>query len=48
MIDNIPLVYHHWSGTWLPVRQQEDFPEFEVDLIKEKEKLFNSIPWRLP
>ena len=45
MIDNKPLVYHHWSGTWL-AKRQEDFPD--VDLFKEKQKLFSSIPWRMP
>ena len=44
-INGIPLVYHHWSGTWLPKRQ-EDFPD--IDLLKEKQKLFDSVPWRLP
>lgn len=48
IISETPLVYHHWSGTWLPIRQQEDFPDFDVDLLKEKEKLFSNIPWRLP
>lgn len=44
-IDDVPLVYHHWSGTWLHKRQ-EDFPE--INLQSEKNKLFESIPWRLP
>ncbi len=43
--NGIPLVYHHWSGTWLNVRQQ-DFPN--DDLMADKNKLFDSIPWRLP
>lgn len=44
-IDGVPLIYHHWSGTWLETRQQ-DFAD--VDLLKDKQKLFNKIPWRIP
>ena len=44
-INDNPLVYHHWSGTWLDKRQ-EDFPEH--DLKKDKDLLFNKIPWRIP
>lgn len=44
-LDNKPIAYHHWSATWLDVRQ-DDFPD--VDLQKDKEKLFQNIPWRLP
>lgn len=45
VINDVPLIYHHWSGTWLKTRQQ-DFPD--VDLIEDKQKLFNKIPWRIP
>lgn len=44
-IDGKPLVYHHWHASHLKERQK-DFPD--IDLFKEKEKLFKSIPWRLP
>lgn len=44
-IDNVPLVYHHWSGTWLENRQN-DFPN--DDLLQDKKKLFDRIAWRLP
>lgn len=43
-LDDIPLVYHHWSGTWLTERQK-DCPE--IDLLEDKKKLFARIPWRL-
>lgn len=44
-INDKPLVYHHWSGTWLQERQK-DF--YDVDLFKEKDKLFSKIQWRIP
>jgi glycosyltransferase involved in cell wall biosynthesis len=37
------LIYHHWHGTHLENRQ-EDYPQ--SDLLKDKEALFSSIPWR--
>lgn len=43
-IDRQHLIYHHWHGTHLKERQI-DFPH--VDLQEDKEKLFNSIPWRI-
>ena len=43
-IDGKPLVYHHWHGSHLKIRQ-EDFPN--DDLEKDKEKLFSNIPWRI-
>lgn len=39
-----PVVYHHWHGSTLDIRQ-EDFPD--CDLKKDKDKLFQNIPWRL-
>lgn len=47
MIDNKPLVYHHWHGAslHLPCRQA-DFPDH--NLFADKDKLFKQIPWRLP
>lgn len=44
-IDNKPIVYHHWSGTWLQKRQ-EDFPN--NNLFEDKKVLFQNIPWRMP
>lgn len=46
VIDNIPLVYHHWHGAsiHLPCRQS-DFPG--KDLQADKELLFSKIPWRM-
>lgn len=44
VIDNTPVVYHHWHGTHLKERSI-DFPG--VDLIADKAKLFSKIPWRL-
>lgn len=43
IINNLPTVYHHWSGTYLKERQS-DFPE--TDLFEDKKKLFSRIPWR--
>lgn len=37
-----PFIYHHWHGSHLKERQVD----FQQDLMKEKEKLFNQIPWR--
>jgi hypothetical protein len=39
----VPFIYHHWHGTHLAARQA-DFPS--VDLLADKQKLFDSIPWR--
>lgn len=44
-IDDIPLVYHHWHGSWL-IKRQEELPE--IDLTANKIELFSKIPWRLP
>ena len=44
-LDNKALFYHHWSSSWLEERQK-DFPD--VDLTKDKEKLFSSVYWHLP
>lgn len=41
-IDNKRLIYHHWSGTWLENRQKD----FKENLFDDKQKLFNSLPWR--
>jgi hypothetical protein len=41
--DGKPFIYHHWHGTHLAARQV-DFPS--VDLLADKQKLFDSIPWR--
>ena len=43
-IDDKPLVYHHWHGSHLKERQELDFPD--DDLIADKEKLFEQIPWK--
>jgi len=44
MIDNNPLIYHHWHGSHL-VERQIDFPT--DDLIQDKKLLFSKIPWRV-
>lgn len=44
-IDDNPLVYHHWHGSWLNKRQEET-PE--IDLMADKTTLFSKIPWHLP
>lgn len=44
-IDDTPVVYHHWHGASLHIRQ-EDFPH--NDLIEDKKYLFSKIPWHLP
>jgi hypothetical protein len=44
-IEGTPVVYHHWHGSHLEARQ-EDFPD--VNLLEDKAKLFQKIPWRLP
>jgi glycosyltransferase involved in cell wall biosynthesis len=45
VIDDKSVVYHHWHGSHLHIRQ-EDFPN--VNLIDDKLKLFSKIPWRIP
>jgi glycosyltransferase involved in cell wall biosynthesis len=40
-----PIVYHHWHGSHLKERQ-EDFQHH--NLLEDKAKLFQQIPWRLP
>jgi|APSaa5957512535_1039671.scaffolds.fasta_scaffold56939_2 glycosyltransferase involved in cell wall biosynthesis len=44
-INDIPLVYHHWHGSHLKEREEMDFPD--DDLMADKEKLFQQIPWRI-
>lgn len=41
--DWTPFIYHHWHGSHLEQRQV-DFPA--VDLMADKQHLFESIPWR--
>lgn len=43
MVDGTPYVYHHWHGSHLKERQI-DFPN--DDLLADKKKLFDSVPWR--
>lgn len=38
-----PIVYHNWHGTHLKERQVD----FVDDLLENKQKLFNQIPWRV-
>ena len=44
-LDEKPLIYHHWHGTSLHIREC-DFPD--IDLYEDKNKLIKNIPWRLP
>ena len=44
LINNTPICYHHWSGTYLQHRQK-DFPN--NDLFLDKVNLFQQIPWRI-
>lgn len=43
-LENTSLCYHHWHASHLKERQI-DFPE--DNLIENKKKLFNNIPWRI-
>lgn len=43
-VEGKPVVYHHWHGSALDIRQ----PDFEIDLQADKAKLFSQIPWLLP
>ena len=43
-IDEKPLIFHSWSGTWLEARQV-DFPD--NNLLDDKKRLFSQIPWRI-
>lgn len=42
-IEDVPLLYHHWSGSWLIERQKE----VDQDLMKDKELLFSKIFWKI-
>lgn len=44
VLDQTPLVYHHWHGSHL-VERQIDFPN--DNLLADKSLLFSKIPWRL-
>lgn len=44
-INGMPLVYHHWHGSTLHLRQP-DFPD--INLLEDKDKLLSKIPWRIP
>lgn len=43
LVDNIPVVYHHWHGSHLKERQAD----FKEDLLKDKQTLFSKLPWRI-
>ena len=30
LVKGKPIVYHHWSGTWMQVRQEKDFPNDDL------------------